>query len=206
MMNQLDTIAEDLYSTLQDLDSPDLAPQPFMPAPHDIITYAHKIRYTTFFRSGTASLPPAPQPWQMNTGALAAHGRAHMAALAAANAGLGPGVAAHSALMLAQAAAKQEVKGEAAKAEGIKADVKTEQAPPFPEGYLLQGGAVLPPDMAAQAAAAAQAQPAQPVVQPPQPQPAAVHVSNPALDLLLNADMEEVEDVSDSDDDDDDWD
>lgn len=166
-------------------------------------------RFTTFARVGTVSLPPAPQPWQLALSSLNAFGKAQAAALAAA--GLAPSLAAHSAVMQAQMAA--QAAAQAAQQAATAALVKTEPlpaaaaaagetgAPPFPEGYVLQGGAVLPPQLA---------QPQQQQEAAPVPAPRAPVIGLPtstaALDLLLNPDLEAVSEASSSDDDDDDWD
>lgn len=44
LMSQLDGLSEGLYETLQELDSPAIAPAKFVPDPQEVITYAHRIR------------------------------------------------------------------------------------------------------------------------------------------------------------------
>ncbi|KAL6748529.1 hypothetical protein V8C86DRAFT_2875555 [Haematococcus lacustris] len=65
LLPQLDAAVQSLAAVLEDLPTRLTDPQPFEPDPHEVVAYAHRLRFTSFYREGTASLPPAPQVWQM---------------------------------------------------------------------------------------------------------------------------------------------
>ena len=60
-------------------DAPPHEQQRSLPSVESILSYAHRLRYTTFAHAGLVSLPPAPQPAQMLNSTLFRHSLARAA-------------------------------------------------------------------------------------------------------------------------------
>jgi len=65
----LETGIENLQACIDEAAEPVKRVLPHTPSPEAVLAYAHLIRHTTFART-TASLPPAPQQWQMAQSSL----------------------------------------------------------------------------------------------------------------------------------------
>jgi hypothetical protein len=199
LLSQLDNSVQSLCGSLDALPDSMLEPSAHQPDPKQVVAYAHRLRYTSFFRAGTICLPPTPQVWQMAQGVLHRYNQQQTARMAAQ-------AAAPSAPVLQQ---QQRQPAQLQQAQ------QPAQAETYPEGYALNSGQVLSADAALSVAPPAapppptQAPPATaPPQQPAQPAPAAAPAAGITvdhLDLLLNPDLMEEASVSDSDDDDDDF-
>ncbi|KAF5840656.1 hypothetical protein DUNSADRAFT_16029 [Dunaliella salina] len=186
MLQRLEASILDLEACLDEAAEPSKRILPHNPSPESVLAYAHLIRQTTFART-TASLPPAPQQWQMAQSSLTRIAREQAASQR---------MLAQQQLLQAQPSRPPVVQQQAAS--GLPEGPAVH---PDGKGRQVDGG--LEQKLAEQTH-----EQQQPVPAPEKPVPAAAPkpVNPSAFDFILNADMEEVDEVSSSsssDDDDD---
>jgi hypothetical protein len=208
LLSQLDNSVQSLCASLDALPGSMLEAPAHQLDPKQVVAYAHRLRYTSFFRAGTICLPPTPQVWQMAQGVLQRYNQ-QQAARMAAQAAAPPAV-------VAQQQQQQQQQRQPALPQAPQQPAQPPKAETYPEGYALNSGQVLLSDGTAAGAPAAapvpaiQAPPAAaaaavPAQQPPPAAPPAAGITVDHLDLLLNPDLMEEASVSDSDSDEDDF-
>mmetsp|Transcript_2481 Transcript_2481/g.6363 ORF Transcript_2481/g.6363 Transcript_2481/m.6363 type:complete len:200 (-) Transcript_2481:206-805(-) len=177
MLQRLEASIHDLETSLDEAAEPSKRILPHSPAPETVLAYAHLIRQTTFART-TASLPPAPQQWQMAQSSLTRIAREQAASQR---------MLAQQQLLQAQTPQPPVFQQQAAAV--LQEGLSLHQGGKGRQGHRENG------ERSAELAQVQQ-QPA------PAPQPVQAAVPKPvdpsAFDFILNADMEEVDEVSSS--------
>mmetsp|Transcript_17305 Transcript_17305/g.37339 ORF Transcript_17305/g.37339 Transcript_17305/m.37339 type:complete len:312 (+) Transcript_17305:3-938(+) len=228
---QLDILAQSLSDTLEDVHSSFIAPRKKLktaslglptqlPAPVDVLSYAHKLRYTTFARAGIVSLPPAPQQAQMYNSTLYKYSQEHpvlpdplVKAPLPAPAAPAPAAATAPSLLGMEVPPMPPgwKPGDPVPdfPEGYQLPLDMAAMPPMPPGWKPGDPIPLPPGLGMMdLGMAARPAPEAPAADEDMSQPApAPPPSAPRIDLsfILNPDMEVADDYSSDEDSDDDY-